>query len=106
MLSNAVVVFSFVAAAAAAAEPALVAAKPTPYMMGMPSEMDPLGLRKRQAGYQPTETACNPGNTCVESCGQGSVLCDDSNNPSPDFAFYCYNPSLGETCCSDRTGST
>jgi hypothetical protein len=99
MLFNTVVVSSFLVATT------LASTKPTGYMMGMPSENNPLGILKRQAGYQPTETACTPGSTCEESCGPGSQLCPDTNNPDPSFSFYCYNPSLGDTCCSDLSGS-
>jgi hypothetical protein len=99
MLFNVIVVSSFLVATA------LAWAEPTAYMMGMPSENNPFGIRKRQSGYQPTETACSPGTDCADSCGPGSVLCDDSGNPDPSFSFYCYNPGLGDTCCSDRSGS-
>ncbi|KAH8886173.1 hypothetical protein GQ53DRAFT_828179 [Thozetella sp. PMI_491] len=61
---------------------------------------------KRQSGYQPTATACSEGATCADSCGPGYITCDDSNNPSPEFSLYCYDPNIGETCCSDLTGSS
>lgn len=99
MLFNVIVVSSFLVATASAVT------QPTGYMMGRPSENNPFGILRRQSGYQPTETACSPGSTCEESCGPGSQLCDDSSNPDPSFAFYCYNPGQGDTCCSDRSGS-
>jgi len=107
MLSNSVVIIPFLAASAwAAAEPAPAPAMPTPYMMGIPAEMGVGRLLKRQAGYQPTQTACSVGATCAESCGAGYETCNDSNNPDPSYSFYCYNPSLGDTCCSDDTGNS
>ena len=99
MLFNVIVVSSFLVATASAST------KPTGYVMGMPSENNPLGILRRQAGYPATETACGPGSTCEESCGPGYQSCDDSDNPDPSYAFYCYNPSQGDICCSDRSGS-
>src|SRR5437868_5843014 len=105
MLSNSVAIILLLAASTwAAAEPAPAPAMPTPYMMGMPALRDLGHLIKRQSGYQPTETACSVGATCEESCGPGSEVCDDSANPSPSYSLYCYNPSQGDTCCSDHSG--
>lgn len=99
MLFNIIAVSSLLVATATAS------AKPAPYLIGGMADTNLFGLMKRQTGYQPTETACAQGTTCEESCGPGSVLCDDSANPSPSFQFYCYNPGKGDTCCPDRSGS-
>ena len=100
MLSSNVVVLASMAGTALAA----VGAMPKPYMLAMRAESEFNGILKRAAGYQPTETACKPGKTCAESCGAGYETCDDSLNPAPEFSFYCYNPSQGDICCSDRSG--
>ncbi len=85
--------------------PAAAPANPTPYLLAarMPIEGEG-GLYRRQAGYQHTATACSVGLTCAEACGPGSVTCDSSGNPAPEFDLYCYNPGAGDTCCSDHTG--
>lgn len=100
MLFNIIVVSLFLAVTASAS----AKAEPTPYMMAMSSENNPFGILKRQ-GYQPTETYCTgSGKTCAETCGAGSEACDFSNNPSPAFDLYCYNPTKGDICCPNRMG--
>ena len=99
MLFSALAVSSlFVAVAVAAPEPA-------PYRIGSRSvsiSLNPaFGLAKRQAGYQPTQNYCNgPGDTCDSACGAGYVPCQ-----SDDGELHCYDPSIGDTCCTDGTGS-
>jgi hypothetical protein len=96
MLFNALAMSSlFVAVAVAVAAP-----EPAPYRIGSKSLNPAFGLAKRQAGYQPTQTYCGPGNTCAESCGADYVQC-----PSTDGYLHCYDPSIKDTCCSDGTGS-
>ncbi|KAH8794526.1 hypothetical protein F5882DRAFT_449245 [Hyaloscypha sp. PMI_1271] len=84
----------FVASAVAAAEPA-------PYKLGKMSMNQAFGLMRRQAGYQPTQTFCGPGEDCAASCGAGYSECASS-----DGDLHCYNPTVQQTCCPDGTGNS
>ena len=55
-------------------------------------------MMKRQ-GYYPTTHLCGQGETCAEACGPTQVQC-----PS-DAGLYCYDPTVGDHCCPDGTGS-
>ena len=55
---------------------------------------------KRQGGYYPTTHTCGQGATCEEACGAGQITC-----PSTSSTMYCYDPTIGDTCCPDGSGS-
>ena len=98
MLFNILTVSTLVATAFAEADPA---AFPAPYKLGKMSFNQALGLMVRQSqGYQPTQTQCGPGTDCPSSCGEDYVQC-----ASNDGDLHCYEPSLGESCCSDGSGN-
>jgi hypothetical protein len=64
------------------------------------SPANPFGaMMKRQAGYYPTTHLCGSGDTCAEACGATYEQCPSSSG------LYCYEPSLGDHCCPDNTGS-
>jgi hypothetical protein len=92
--------FGALAASSLLVAVAVAAPEPAPYRIGSMSVNPAFGLAKRQAGYQPTETYCNPGTTCAESCGADYVQCNSS-----DGQLHCYDPSIHDTCCPDGTGS-
>lgn len=56
-------------------------------------------LNKRQ-GYYPSTSYCGTGDTCEVACGAEYRQCDSGGN-----GLYCYDPSIKETCCPDKTGS-
>ncbi len=92
-----------VAALAALTFAAGVAAEPMPYRPNMmkTSARDLFGVVRRQdAGYQPTQTVCGTGATCAEACGAGYTTCASS-----DSQTHCFNPTAGELCCPDGSGS-
>jgi hypothetical protein len=55
-------------------------------------------ILKRQ-GYYPTTHYCGEGDTCAEACGPTYVQCPSNADT------YCYDPSVGDHCCRDGTGS-
>jgi hypothetical protein len=55
-------------------------------------------LNKRQ-GYYPTTSYCGPGETCAESCGPTYETCPSRAD------LYCFDPTIGEQCCPDLSGS-
>ncbi|KAF2686120.1 hypothetical protein K458DRAFT_471536 [Lentithecium fluviatile CBS 122367] len=55
---------------------------------------------KRQFQYQPGTLYCGTGDSCAEACGPSFEQCG-----SGDASLYCYDPSAGQTCCDDGTGS-
>jgi hypothetical protein len=73
---------------------AVAVASPAPYKLASMSYNNIFGLTKRQAGYQPTQTYCNPGDTCAEACGAGYETC-----PSSDGDLHCYDPTIKQACC-------
>jgi len=77
------------------------AAEPAPFQLGSMSLNQAFGLNKRQAGYQPTETYCGPGETCAESCGPTYETCASS-----DGDLHCYDPTVQQICCPDLTGNS
>jgi hypothetical protein len=92
------------AALAALAFAANVAAEPKPYKPSMvkTSARDLFGIVRRQdEGYQPDEAACGEGNTCAEACGAGYETCAPANDQ-----IHCFNPTVGEICCPDLSGSS
>jgi hypothetical protein len=62
--------------------------------------MLPRGDMAKRQGYYPTTSSCGTGDTCEEACGEGYETC-----PSQGSGLYCYNPTVGATCCPDGTGS-
>lgn len=56
---------------------------------------------KRQGGYYPTTHTCGQGATCEEACGAGQITC-----PSTSSTMYCYDPTIGDTCCPDGSGNS
>lgn|SRR4051812_19253585 len=94
-----------VAAVAALAFAANVAAEPMPYrptmMKTSTRALFGIARREEQPGYQPEEAVCNEGNTCEEACGAGYQTCSSS-----DSQVHCFNPTVGELCCPDKSGST
>lgn len=56
-------------------------------------------MMKRQGGYYPTTHNCGTGETCAEACGPTEVTCPSSSD------LYCYDPTIGQTCCPDLSGS-
>lgn len=94
-----------VAAFAALAFAANVAAEPMPYKSTMMKTstraLFGLARREEQPGYQPEEAACNEGNTCEEACGAGYQTCS-----SGDSQVHCFNPTVGEICCPDKSGNS
>lgn len=82
-----------------------VAAEPMPYKpnaMKM-STRDLFGVVRRHdtPGYQPEQAACGAGSTCEEACGAGYTTCASS-----DSKIHCFNPTVGEVCCPNKSGST
>jgi len=55
---------------------------------------------KRQGGYYPTTHTCGQGTTCAEACGVGQITCPSTSG------LYCYDPTIGDTCCPDGTGNS
>ncbi|KAE8449271.1 hypothetical protein EG329_008438 [Mollisiaceae sp. DMI_Dod_QoI] len=95
MLLHTFVVSSVLVAAAHAV------AEPAPYKLGSMSLNNAFGLLRRQAGYQPTQTYCGPGDDCASSCGDGYVQC-----PSSDGDLHCFDPAIQQTCCPDGSGNS
>jgi hypothetical protein len=69
------------------------------YKWGNPFASQP-GLVRRQAGYHPEFGGCDTGTTCSDACGKGFEECESSTN----LALFCYNPTVGQTCCRDDLG--
>jgi len=94
-----------VAAVAALAFAANVAAEPMPYrptmMKTSTRALFGIARREEQPGYQPEEAVCNEGNTCEEACGAGYQTCSSS-----DSQVHCFNPTVGELCCPDKSGNS
>jgi len=88
MLFNTITVSSLFVASA------LAVASPAPYKLGSMSFNNAFGLNKRQAGYQPTQTYCSPGDTCAEACGATYEQCVSS-----DGDLHCYDPTIKQSCC-------
>jgi hypothetical protein len=55
-------------------------------------------ILKRQ-GYYPTTHLCGEGETCAEACGATYVQCPSTSGT------YCYDPTIGDHCCRDGSGS-
>lgn len=94
-----------IAALAALALAANVAAEPRPYQpqaMKM-STRALFGVVRRSdtEGYQPDLASCNEGNSCAEACGAGYETCSSSDNQ-----IHCFNPTVGEICCPNKSGGT
>jgi hypothetical protein len=85
-------------AASVAAEPVFF--KPT---MVKTSARSLFGIVRRDEnpGYQPEQAMCNNGNTCAEACGGGYETCS-----SGDGEVHCFNPTAGERCCPNKSGSS
>lgn len=80
-----------------------VAAEPKPYkpQLMKTSVRDLFGVVRRDIpGYQPTEAVCGTGTTCAEACGAGYETC-----ASKDDEIHCFNPTVAETCCPNKSGS-
>lgn len=60
--------------------------------------MSPRGMGKRQEGYYPDTTECGEGDTCAEACGPTYKECSGATP-------VCYDPTQGQHCCNDGTGS-
>jgi len=56
-------------------------------------------LLKRQ-GYYPTTHLCGKGDTCAEACGPTQIQCPSTSG------LYCYDPAVGDHCCTDGTGNS
>lgn len=85
---------------------ALAAAEPAPYKLGAVNKNNLFGVVRRQeatqtAGYQPTETSCGLGDTCAIACGAGFEQCASTDQS----VRHCYNPTIGDICCPDLSGS-
>ncbi len=64
---------------------ALSVAEPKPYRLGKVYLNDAFGvIDKRQAGYAPTQTYCNTGDTCAVACGPTYIQC--VSHPNTGFA--------------------
>jgi hypothetical protein len=95
-----------VAAFAALTFAASVAAEPRPYKPTLmkTSVRDLFGVVRRQdggSGYQPEQAMCGSGATCAEACGAGYTTCASGDNQ-----VHCFNPTAGEICCPNKSGST
>ena len=92
-----------IAALAALTFAANVAAEPMPYKPSVvkTSARALFGIVRRDDGYQPEEAVCGDGNTCEEACGAGYQTCAPANDQ-----IHCFNPTVGEICCPDLSGST
>ncbi|KAL2266971.1 hypothetical protein VTJ83DRAFT_4248 [Remersonia thermophila] len=83
-----------------------VAAEPLrpykPSMLKM-STRSLFGVMRRDEvpGYQPATEVCGVGPTCAAACGAGYETCS-----SGDDEVHCFNPSAGEVCCPNRSGSS
>lgn len=92
-----------ITALAALALAATVAAEPMPYksqaMKMSVRELFGVVRREDTPGYQPEQAACNEGNTCAEACGAGYETCSSSDNQ-----IHCFNPTVGEICCPNKSG--
>ncbi|KXX74783.1 hypothetical protein MMYC01_208707 [Madurella mycetomatis] len=94
-----------ITALAALALAATVATEPMPYkpqaMKMSVRELFGVVRREDTSGYQPEQTTCNEGNTCAEACGAGYETCSSS-----DDQVHCFNPTVGEICCPNRSGDS
>lgn len=72
------------------------------YKATSPVRSTPRLLQKRDGGYQPEFGVCEgDATTCAGACGDGFEECN-ANRPD---ALFCYNPTRGQRCCMDGTGS-
>ncbi|KAL2121496.1 hypothetical protein VTJ04DRAFT_5523 [Mycothermus thermophilus] len=96
-----------VAALAALSLATGVAAEPLrPYKPAVMVKMSTRALfgvvrRDDAPGYQPSTEVCGVGPTCAAACGAGYETC-----ASGDDEVHCFNPSAGEICCPNRSGSS
>lgn len=67
-----------------------------------PNHLNFGAMMKRQGGYYPTTHPCGQGDTCAEACGPTEITCPSA----PGTGLYCYDPTIGDHCCADGSGST
>jgi hypothetical protein len=76
------------------------AARQKPYMVARAPAMSLFGLMRRDTdGYTPETELCGDGSTCAEACGSGFEQCASNDNNN-----HCFNPTVGDTCCSIKSG--
>jgi hypothetical protein len=78
-----------------------VSAEPKPYRLAM---MPVLGMslgRRDTNGYKPEQTQCGDGDTCSEACGASYTSCSATSSEKS----HCYDPTVGQSCCTDGSGS-
>lgn len=76
---------------------------PTDYLMvfrGSNSSLSHGYIHERQSGYNPDFGSCGIGTTCSDACGDGFITCPANT----DMALFCYNPTVGQTCCNNGDG--
>ena len=57
----------------------------------------PAGLERRQGSTTTCPTVSPGPSLCARACGPGYIIC-----PGGSGGFvWCFNPSVGETCCQD-----
>ncbi|KAK4125967.1 hypothetical protein N657DRAFT_670121 [Parathielavia appendiculata] len=81
----------------------VAAMKPYKPSMMKTSERELFGVVRRQdtPGYQPGQAMCGAGATCEEACGAGYTTCASTDNQ-----VHCFNPTVGEVCCPDKSGNS
>ncbi|KAJ6444571.1 prp 4 CRoW domain-containing protein [Purpureocillium lavendulum] len=75
--------------------------KGQPYRLAVMNVADQSLQRRDTIGYVPETTKCGTGNTCAEACGAGFAQC-----PSGDNVAHCFNPTVGDSCCTDNSGNS
>ncbi|KYK59349.1 hypothetical protein DCS_00479 [Drechmeria coniospora] len=88
--------------AASAAGAAASADEPMPYRLAVRSVPGQGLFRRNVDGYKPETLKCNLGDTCGVACGQEFSLCPASEGG----VSHCFNPSAGESCCTDGSGNS
>ena len=65
------------------------------------SSIEEVGVVRRQVGYSPAYGNSGSGATCEDAYGPQWEQC----SASTELALFCFNPSIGQTCCADGNGS-
>lgn len=71
------------------------------YKWTSPARSTPKPLQKRDEGYQPEFGVCEGDETTCSACGSSYEECQGNR----DDALFCFDPSKGQRCCMDNTGS-
>ncbi|KEZ42809.1 hypothetical protein SAPIO_CDS5226 [Scedosporium apiospermum] len=71
------------------------------YKWTSPARSTPKPLQKRDEGYQPEFGVCEGDEVTCSACGSGYEECQGSR----DDALFCFDPTKGQRCCMDNTGT-